>query len=96
VTRLLWGLVLLAFGVSCFNVQDALSSPYQYSVWHNWLEGAPNRMRVGKTFNLPKRPAKPQPKAKPKPPVRPKTEPLPQSPTIAVPPPSNAAQPPSE
>jgi hypothetical protein len=83
VTRLWWGLVLLAFGVSCFNVQDALSSPYQYSVWHNWLEGAPNRARVGKTFNLPKRPAKPKPKAKP--PVRPKTEPLPQSQPIPVP-----------
>jgi hypothetical protein len=50
--RLLWALVFLAFGVSCFNVQDALSSPFRYSVWHNWLDGAPNRGRVGKTFNL--------------------------------------------
>lgn len=83
VTRLLWVLVLLAFGVSCFNVQDALSSPYQYSVWHNWLEGAPNRGRVGKTFNLPRRAAKP--KAKPKAPVRPKAEPLPQSEPTPVP-----------
>jgi hypothetical protein len=76
VTRLLWALVLLCFSVSCFNVQDALSSPFQYSVWHNWLENAPNRARVGKTFNLPKRP--PKPKAKPKR-ARPPTEPLPQS-----------------
>jgi hypothetical protein len=92
VTRWLWALVLLAFGVSCFNVQDALSSPYQYSVWHNWLEGAPNRGRVGKTFNLPKRPAKPKAKPKPKPPVRPKTEPLPQSEAIPVPPPASPPQ----
>jgi hypothetical protein len=63
-TRLLWALVLLAFSVSCFNVQDALSSPFQFSVWHNWLDGAPNRGRVGKTFNLPKR--APRPKAKSK------------------------------
>jgi hypothetical protein len=76
ITRLLWALVLLAFSVSCFNVQDALSSPFQYSVWHNWIENAPNRGRVGKTFNLPKRPAKP--KAKPKA-ARPRPEPLPQS-----------------
>jgi hypothetical protein len=63
-TWLLWALVALAFSVSCFNVQDALSSPFQYSVWHNWLENAPNRGRVGKTFNLPKRPARAK-KAKP-------------------------------
>lgn len=93
-TRPLWVLVLLAFSVSCFNVQDALSSPFQYSVWHNWLEDAPNRGRVGKTFNLPRRPAKPKakPKAKAKP-ARPKTEPLPPAETLAapVPPPSEAA-----
>jgi hypothetical protein len=67
ITRGLWLLVLLAFSISCFNVQDALSSPFQYSVWHNWLENAPNRGRVGKTFNLSKRPAKARPKAKPAP-----------------------------
>ena len=65
VTRLLWAAVLAAFCVSCFNVQDALSSPFQYSVWHNWLENAPNRGRVGKVFNVPKRgAAKPKAKAK--------------------------------
>lgn len=96
VTRLLWMLVLLAFGVSCFNVQDALSSPYQYSVWHNWIEDAPNRGRVGKLFNLPKRASKSKAKVKPKPPVRPKTEPLPQSPVLPVPaPPSGDAPPPA-
>jgi len=69
-TRLLWAGVLAAFCVSCFNVQDALSSPFQYSVWHNWLEGAPNRGRVGKVFNLPKRAAKAKARSKaaPKPP----------------------------
>jgi len=51
-TRLLWALVLSAFLVSCFNVQDGLTSPFQYSVWHNWLENAPNRNRVGKIFNV--------------------------------------------
>lgn len=64
-TRVLWAAVLAAFCVSCFNVQDALTSPFQYSVWHNWLENAPNRGRVGKQFNLPKRPA-PKSKAKAK------------------------------
>ena len=64
-TRVLWGAVLAAFCVSCFNVQDALTSPFQYSVWHNWLENAPNRGRVGKQFNLPKR-AAPKAKAKAK------------------------------
>jgi hypothetical protein len=54
-TRPLWLAVLLAFSVSCFHVQDALDSPFQFSVWHNWLEGQPNRNRVGKTFNLAKR-----------------------------------------
>jgi hypothetical protein len=52
VTRLLWALVLSAFMVSCFNVQDGLTSPFQFSVWHNWLENAPNRSRVGKVFNV--------------------------------------------
>jgi hypothetical protein len=52
VTRLLWALVLSAFMVSCFNVQDGLTSPFQFSVWHNWLENAPNRNRVGKVFNV--------------------------------------------
>jgi hypothetical protein len=52
VTRPLWVVVLLAFSVSCFHVQDALTSPFQFSVWHNWLEGAPNRNRVGKVFNV--------------------------------------------
>jgi hypothetical protein len=51
-TRLLWALVLSAFLVSCFNVQDGLTSPFQFSVWHNWLENAPNRNRVGKIFNV--------------------------------------------
>ncbi|HWO10092.1 MAG TPA: hypothetical protein VNN80_11450 [Polyangiaceae bacterium] len=63
-SRPLWAAVLVAFGVSAFNVQDALSSPFQYSVWHNWLEGAPNRARVGKLFNLPKRGPKSKAKAK--------------------------------
>jgi hypothetical protein len=56
-----WVFVLAAFLVSAFNVQDALSSPLQYSVWQNWLEGAPNRGRVGKTFNLPRRSKKSAP-----------------------------------
>lgn len=53
-TRLTLGATALAFAVGCFHVQDGLTSPFQYSVWHNWLEGAPNRGRVGKTFNLSK------------------------------------------
>jgi hypothetical protein len=56
-----WVLVLPAFLLSAFNVQDALTSPLQYSVWQNWLEAAPNRGRVGKTFNLPRRAKKSRP-----------------------------------
>jgi hypothetical protein len=91
ITRPLWALVLLAFSVSCFNVQDALSSPYQYSVWHNWLEGAPNRGRVGKTFNLPKRApkkakAKPAKAGKPPAPARAPAQPAPQLEPTPLPP----------
>jgi hypothetical protein len=53
-TRLTLGAAALAFAIGCFHVQDGLTSPFQYSVWHNWLEHAPNRGRVGKTFNLSK------------------------------------------
>jgi hypothetical protein len=52
VGRAWWALVLPAFLVSCFNVQDGLTSPFQYSVWSNWLEGTPNFNRVGKVFNI--------------------------------------------
>jgi len=51
-TRLWWALVLSAFMVSSFHVQDGLTSPFQFSVWHNWLENTPNRNRVGKLFNV--------------------------------------------
>jgi len=91
-TRLLWALVVAAFCVSCFNVQDALTSPFQYSVWHNWLENAPNRGRVGKTFNLPKRPARPKKakpaKAKSPPPVVPAAAPPTPTPVPAPPAPA--------
>lgn len=54
-TRLTLGSVAVAFAIGCFHVQDGLTSPFQFSVWHNWLDGAPNRARVGKTFNLSKK-----------------------------------------
>ncbi|HVW25623.1 MAG TPA: hypothetical protein VHC69_09645 [Polyangiaceae bacterium] len=50
--RIKWTLVVLAFAVSAFNVQDGLTSPFQFSVWHNWLEDAPNRNRIGPTWVL--------------------------------------------
>lgn len=53
-TRLTVVATALAFAVGCFHVQDGLSEPFQFSVWHNWLEGKPNRGRVGQTFNLSK------------------------------------------
>jgi hypothetical protein len=53
-----WSLVLTAFLVSTFHVQDGLTSPFQYSVWQNWLDGTPNHARVGKVFNVPRRGAK--------------------------------------
>jgi hypothetical protein len=94
-SRPLWTAVLLAFGVSCFNVQDALSCPLQYSVWHNWLENAPNRARVGKTFNLPKpRTPRPKPKAKPPKAPRPPAVPVPAAPAVPpASPPGAGAQP---
>jgi hypothetical protein len=92
-TRLVWTFVILAFGVSCFNVQDALSSPFQYSVWHNWLENAPNRGRVGKTFNLPKRRSKPKAKSKA---VTAPSQPAPSPPEREGAPPTSQPPPPSQ
>lgn len=51
-TRLTLGAVAVAFTVGCYHVQDGLTAPFQFSVWHNLLDGQPNRGRVGKTFNL--------------------------------------------
>lgn len=53
-TRLTLTSVACAFAIGCFHVQDGLTSPFQFSVWHNWLDGQPNRGRVGKTFNVSK------------------------------------------
>jgi hypothetical protein len=47
-----WSFVVAAFAVSAFNVQDGLTSPFQFSVWHNFLEDAPNRNRIGTTWVL--------------------------------------------
>jgi hypothetical protein len=47
--------VLLAFTISAFHAQDALSGPFQYSRWHNWLENRPNRGRTGDKLNIPKK-----------------------------------------
>lgn len=52
INTLKWTLVVVAFAVSAFNVQDGLTSPFQFSVWHNWLEDAPNRNRIGTTWVL--------------------------------------------
>jgi hypothetical protein len=52
INTLKWTLVVMAFAVSAFNVQDGLTSPFQFSVWHNWLEDAPNRNRIGTTWVL--------------------------------------------
>jgi hypothetical protein len=58
--------VLAALGVSAFHVQDGLTSPFQFSVWHNWIEGTPNRGRIGKKFNLSKSSSKKSPKSEPR------------------------------
>jgi hypothetical protein len=68
ITKTVWAGVVAAFAVSGFHVQDGLTSPFQFSVWHNFLDDAPNRGRVGKEWNL----AKPDPKPKAKRPKRPK------------------------
>ena len=47
-----WTVVVVAFAVSSFHVQDALSSPWQFSRWHNFLEGRPNRNRLTDKLNL--------------------------------------------
>lgn len=51
-----WAFVTLAFTVSAWHVQDGLTSPFQFSQWHNLLEDAPNRNRLGPTWNLSKKP----------------------------------------
>jgi hypothetical protein len=54
--KLKWALVLAGFAVGAFNVQDGLTSPFQFSVWHNFLENAPNRNRIGPTWVLSRTP----------------------------------------
>jgi hypothetical protein len=44
--RVTWIAILMATAVSTFNAQDALASPFQFSRWHNFIEGKPNRNRV--------------------------------------------------
>jgi hypothetical protein len=39
-------LVTAAFAVSAYNTSDAVSGPFQFSRWHNWLESAPGRNRT--------------------------------------------------
>jgi hypothetical protein len=51
-SRLKVALVLAAFMVAAYNVQDGLSGPFQFSRWHNWLENAPNRSRTDDYINL--------------------------------------------
>jgi hypothetical protein len=63
-----WAIVLFAFAVSAFHVQDGLSSPFQYSVWNNLLENTPNLNRLGPRWNL-SRPTG-NPAKKPRPPGR--------------------------
>jgi hypothetical protein len=43
-----WKLGILAalFSVSAFSTQDAVSGPFQFSRWHNWLENAYGRNRT--------------------------------------------------
>jgi hypothetical protein len=74
-SRAAWAAVVAAFSIGAFNVQDGLTSPFQFSVWHNWLDGTPNRGRVGKTMNLPKpeqksRKTRPRPRPRPRKPKR--------------------------
>jgi hypothetical protein len=73
--RIKWAFVTLAFAISAFNVQDGLTSPFQFSAWHNWLEDAPNRNRLGPTWVLSH--GKPTDKKRPPKPARPKAAPPP-------------------
>ncbi len=50
--RARWVVVVLAFGVGAFHVQDGMTSPFQFSRWHNWLDGKPNRNRQAAKLNL--------------------------------------------
>jgi hypothetical protein len=59
----------LAFAVSSYHVQDGLTSPFQFSQWHNLIDDAPNRNRLGPKWNLPK-PKKPPKKPSRKPRTR--------------------------
>lgn len=77
--------VLVTFLVSAYNVQDGLSSPFQFSVWHNFLEDAPNRDRLGPTWNLATPVAKRRPPPRRPPPAPPRPAPVP-PPAAALPP----------
>jgi hypothetical protein len=78
--------VLMAFLVSAYHVQDGLTSPFQFSVWQNLLDGTPNRSRLGPTWNLAKPASRPKPKAPPRKPAPPKKPaPAPTAPAVAPP-----------
>lgn len=51
-TRFKLALVLVAFSIGAYHVQDGLSGPFQFSRWHNWLDGTPNRSRTDDFINL--------------------------------------------
>jgi hypothetical protein len=75
--RLKWSLVVVAFAVSAFNVQDGLTSPFQFSLWHNFLDGEPNRNRLGPKWNLSRPQKQPDTRHGRPPPSRPRPHPAP-------------------
>jgi hypothetical protein len=79
-----WALVLAAFAVSAFNVQDGLISPFQFSLWHNFLDDAPNRNRLGPPTLVIGR-STPTPRKRPPRPPRPRPA-APAAPVVAAPP----------
>jgi hypothetical protein len=89
--RIAWAAVMLAFAVSAYNVQDGLSSPFQFSVWHNFLEDQPNRNRLGPRWNLSRPHSPPGVPRRPRPPRPRRPAPAPLPPPVVVPPPSPPA-----
>lgn len=84
--RILWGFVLVLFAVGAFNVQDGLSSPFQYSMWNNFLENEPNQNRLGPRWNLSRPGEAAAAKKRPRPPGRPRARP-----PAVIPPPVSPA-----
>lgn len=61
-----WALVAVFFAVGAYHTQDALSGPFQFSRWQNFIEGKPNRNRTTEIFDKDREQPPPRPRRAPK------------------------------